>query len=327
MSARQADEANRAAVDWLLRLESAQAGSAGQQAFEHWLNADPEHAHAWQRVNTLLSTPLSALHEAERRSPGQLKVASDSLRSLPSPSRRRAVGGGLALLLGVVTAGVTQRITPLGGLLADQRTATGERRTLTLADGSRLSLDARTVVDILFDGLQRRVLLHQGAVQVDVAKDASRPFIVDSGDGTVRALGTQFMVRKDDGGSLASVQQHSVLLTNRAGRRQTIEAGQVFAFTEQGIDPQTPSWRSRVDWVEGRIDVRDEPLGQLIEALRPYRAGLLRVSPQAAQLRVYGVFALDDSDRTLRSLAETLPVQVNRHGFWLTTVDVRSASA
>ena len=57
MSARQADEANRAAVDWLLRLESAQAGSAGQQAFEHWLNADPEHAHAWQRVNTLLSTP------------------------------------------------------------------------------------------------------------------------------------------------------------------------------------------------------------------------------------------------------------------------------
>ncbi|MQU40696.1 DUF4880 domain-containing protein, partial [Pseudomonas sp. FSL R10-2172] len=42
MSARQADEANRAAVDWLLRLESAQAGSAGQQAFERWLNADPE---------------------------------------------------------------------------------------------------------------------------------------------------------------------------------------------------------------------------------------------------------------------------------------------
>ena len=72
--------------------------------------------------------------------------------------------------------------------------------------------------------------------------------------------------------------------------------------------------------------MRDEPLGQLIEALRPYRAGLLRVSPQAAQLRVYGVFALDDSDRTLRSLAETLPVQVNRHGFWLTTVDVRSAN-
>lgn len=327
MNARQTDAANRAAVDWLLRLESAQAGSSPHQAFERWLSADPEHANAWRRVNTLLSTPMSALQEAERRSPGQLKVASDSLRSLPSPSRRRALGGGLALVLGLVTAGITQRMTPLSGLLADQRTATGERRTLTLADGSRLSLDARTVVDILFDSLQRRVILHEGAVQVEVARDAARPFIVDSGDGTVRALGTQFMVRKDEAGSLASVQQHSVLLTNHAGRRQTIEAGQVFAFTEQRIDPQPPSWRSRVDWVEGRIDVRDEPLGQLIDALRPYRAGLLRISPEAARLRVYGVFALDDSDRTLRTLAETLPVQVTRHGFWLTTVDVRPAHA
>lgn len=325
MSGLQADNANRAAVDWLLRLESIPGGSPQHQAFERWLRADPEHTSAWQRVNTLLSTPMAALQEAERRSPGQLKVASDSLRSLPSPSRRSALGGGLALLLGLTVAGVTNRITPLTGLLADQRTATGERRTLTLADGSRLSLNARTVVDILFDSLQRRVILREGAVQVDVAHDPARPFVIDCGDGTVRALGTRFMVRKDDAGSLASVQQHSVLLTNRVGRQQTIEAGQVYAFTGQDIEMQAPSWRSRIDWIEGRIDVRNEPLGQLIEALRPYRAGLLRVSPEAARLRVYGVFPLDDSERTLLSLAETLPVQVTRHGFWLTTVDVRPA--
>jgi len=323
MRGHDADSANRAAVDWLLRLESAPAGSAPYQAFESWLLAHPEHVDAWQRVNAVLRTPLAALHEAERRSPGQLKVASDSLRALPCPSRRSALGGGLALLLGLGTAGIANRMMPLRELLADQRTATGERRTLILEDGSRLSLDARTAVDIQFDQHQRRVLLREGAVQVDVAHDPRRPFIVDSQDGTLRALGTRFMVRKDDAGSLASVQQHSVLLTNRSGRQQHIEEGQAYAFTERSIDLQTPSWRSRADWVEGRIDMRDEPLGQLIEALRPYRAGFLRISPQAARIRVYGVFPLDDSERTLRSLAETLPVEIATHGFCLTRIDVR----
>lgn len=317
------ERANRAAVDWLLRLESAPPGSAPFQAFDVWLAAHPEHARAWQRVNGLLRHPLAALQDADRRSPGQLKAASETLRAMPSMSRRKALGGGLAMLFGLGTAGVVNRLTPVSEWLADQRTATGERRTLTLSDGSRLSLDARTAVDIRFDRQQRLLVLREGAVQLDVVADPTRPFIVANRDGRINAQGSRFMVRQDTQGSLASVQQQSVLLSNPSGQQQRIEAGQAFAFDPTGINAQTPSWRSRTDWLEGRIDVRNEPLGQLVEALRPYVKGFLRISPEAARIRVYGVFPLDDSTRTLRSIAETLPVQINRQGFWLTRIETR----
>ena len=194
---------------------------------------------------------------------------------------------------------------------------------MILADGSRLHLNARSAVDIRFDAGQRRIVLREGTVQVDVAADPARPFIVESREGRVQALGTRFMVSRNDLGSLVSVQQHSVLLTTAQGRQQRVEAGEAFAFGAQGIERQAPSLRTRVDWLDGCIDVRNEPLGELIELLRPYRSGLLRISPEAARVRVYGVFPLDDSDQVLRSLGETLPIQVTRYGFWLTRIELR----
>ena len=304
MSRTASDQANRAAVDWLLKLESSSQGDAVQQAFAHWLAQSGEHAAAWQRVNAVLSQPLQQLQSSE-----QLQAASRALRSLPSPARRKVLGGGLALLvLGGGAAGLVNRVLPLGQVLAG---------------GSRLHLNARSAVDIRFDAGQRRIVLREGTVQVDVAADPARPFIVESREGRVQALGTRFMVSRNDLGSLVSVQQHSVLLTTAQGRQQRVEAGEAFAFGAQGIERQAPSLRTRVDWLDGCIDVRNEPLGELIELLRPYRSGLLRISPEAARVRVYGVFPLDDSDQVLRSLGETLPIQVTRYGFWLTRIELR----
>ncbi|MFB4248941.1 FecR family protein [Pseudomonas idahonensis] len=319
MSRTASEQANRAAVDWLLKLESSSQGDAVQQAFAHWLAQSGEHAAAWQRVNAVLSQPLQQLQSSE-----QLQAASRALRSLPSPARRKVLGGGLALLvLGGGAAGLVNRVLPLGQVLADLDTATGQRQSMTLADGSRLHLNARSAVDIRFDAGQRRIVLREGTVQIDVAADPARPFIVESREGRVQALGTRFMVSRNDLGSLVSVQQHSVLLTTAQGRQQRVEAGEAFAFGAQGIERQAPSLRTRVDWLDGRIDVRNEPLGELIELLRPYRSGLLRISPEAARVRVYGVFPLDDSDQVLRSLSETLPIQVTRYGFWLTRIELR----
>lgn len=313
------DQANRDAVDWLLKLESSKPGDAVQQAFARWLAQSGEHAAAWQRVNAVLSQPLQQLQSAE-----QVQAASRALRSLPSPGRRKVLGGGLALLvLGGGAAGLVNRVLPLGQVLADLDTATGQRKSMTLADGSRIHLNARSAVDIRFDAGQRRIVLREGTVQVEVAADPARPFIVDSDGGQVQALGTRFMVSRNDLGSLVSVQQHSVLLTTRQGRQQRVEAGEAFAFNGQGIERQAPSLRTRVDWLDGRINVRNEPLGELIELLRPYRSGLLRISPEAARIRVYGVFPLDDSDQVLQSLGETLPIQVTRYGFWLTHIELR----
>ena len=324
MSQVRVDPATRAAVDWMLRLESGQACPSERQVFKAWLAEKPEHMAAWQRVAGVLKNPLADLQSVERRNPGQLHAASKALLASSTVTGKKALQGGLLLaLLGLGAASVVDRVTPLRGLMADQHTATGERKTIQLADGSRLTLNARSAVDIQFSAGQRRVQLRAGELQVDVAADPLRPFVVATAQGQVQALGTRFMVRQGPDESLASVQQHSVQLDTLNGLQRRINAGQAVSFSASQIDPQTSTARSQADWLEGRVELHDEPLSTLVEALRPYQAGVLRISPEAARVRVFGVFSLDDTPQTLSTLAQTLPIKVTRYGPWLTLIDVR----
>jgi len=318
------DATTREAVDWLLRLDAAGDNPALRQAFEAWLRASPQHGAAWHRVGSLLQEPLADLQQVESRSPGQLCAASKALMTPDTVSRRSVLRGSLALVLfGVSGAAILDRTQPLNGLWADRRTATGERKTFELADGSRLSLNARSSVDIQFTAQRRVVHLREGQVFVEVAGDARRPFVITTAQGEVQALGTQFMVSQEAAGSLTSVQLHSVQVTTQGGSQQRVEAGQAAWFSESLVRPAPMSAAARVEWRDGRVDIRDEPLGLLVDALRPYRRGVLRVSPQAAALRVYGVYPLDDAEHTLQSLAQTFPLRIRSFGPWLTLIDVQ----
>lgn len=318
------DATTRDAVDWLLRLEAAGEDLSLHQAFDAWLRASPQHAESWQRVGSLLQQPIADLHRVEAHSPGQLRAASNVLMTPDSVSRRNVLRSGLALMLfGVSGAAVFDRVQPLGGVWADRHTATGERQTFELSDGTRVSLNARSSVDIRFNDQRRVVHLREGQVFVDVATDTRRPFVISTAQGEVQALGTQFMVSQESAGSLTSVQLHSVQVTTLGGSQRRVEAGQAAWFSESAVRPVPLSVSGRVDWRDGRIDIRDEPLGLLIDALRPYRRGVLRVSPQAAALHVYGVYPLDDAERTLQSLAQTFPLRIQHYGPLLTLIDVR----
>lgn len=324
MSKTKVDPITRAAVDWILRLESGHACPSERQVFKAWLAENPEHMAAWQRVAGLLKNPLADVQSVDRRSPGQLQAARKALLETTSPSRKKTLQGSvLLLLLGLGVAGVVDRVTPLAGFMADQHTGTGERKTIELADGSRLTLNARSAIDIEFSAGQRRVRLREGELQVDVAADAKRPFVVATPQGQVKALGTRFMVRQGTDESLASVQQHSVQLDTLGGVQRRIETGQAVSFTTHQIDPQTLTSRSQADWLEGRVELHDEPLSALVDALRPYQTGMLRISPEAARVRVFGVFPLDNTAHTLSALAQTLPIKVTRYGPWLTVIDTR----
>ncbi|MGF6095101.1 FecR family protein [Pseudomonas sp. 18175] len=318
------DATTRDAVDWLLRLEAAGEDPSLHQAFEAWLRASPQHAAAWQRVGSLLQQPIADLQRIEAQSPGQLRAASKALMTPDAVSRRNVLRGGLALMVfGASGAAVLDRIQPLSGVWADRHTATGERQTFELSDGTRLSLNARSSVDIRFTDQRRVVHVREGQVFVDVATDTRRPFVITTAQGEVQALGTQFMVSQEATGSLTSVQLHSVQVTTVGGNQRRVEAGQAAWFSESVVRPVPLSVAGRVDWRDGRIDIRDEPLGMLIDALRPYRRGVLRISPQAAAMHVYGVYPLDDAERTLQSLAQTFPLRIRHYGPWLTLIDVR----
>ena len=324
MSRARVDPITRTAIDWMLRLESGHACPSQRQVFKAWLAENPEHLAAWQRVAGVLKVPIADLKSAERRSSGQLRAARQALLSSPSVTGKGVLKSGLlVVLLGLGAAGLANRATPLMGLMADQHTATGERKTIVLADGSRLTLNARSAVDIEFSAGQRRIHLREGALQVEVAADAQRPFVVSTAQGQVRALGTRFMVRQGADESVTGVQQHSVQLDTVGGQQLRIENGHAASFTANQIDPQVTTARSQADWIDGRVELHDEPLSALVDALRPYQAGLLRISPEAAKVRVYGVFPLDDTPQIFSALAQTLPIKITRYGPLLTVIDVR----
>lgn len=312
------------AVDWLLRLESSQSGDPDWQAFQQWLNAKPSHGVAWQRVNNLFSAPMADLAAVDARAPGQRALASQMLNQ-PLPRRRLLGGSVAALLLGVTGATFGNRVTPLTQMLADLHTPTGERRNATLPDGSRVTLDARSAVDLMFMQDLRRLRLREGALHLTIADQGQRVLQLDNRDARLYSQDGRFLLRQMAESSLLSVLQGRVRIAPLKGDVRWAQSGEVLRFDQHTVRIEAPSLWSRGDWMEGRVDAHDEPLGELIGALRNYHAGWLRISPEAARQRVYGSFMLADLRRTLRALEESLPIRVQNAGGWLVNIDLRNS--
>ena len=229
MSAPALPAAVEAAVDWMVLLSSGEASAADRARFEAWHRTDPRHAAAWDMVTGALDSTFAPLGEgASSRAAGAALLA--------PTSRRRALRNALMLALAAGgLAALVDRQTPLRTLAADLRTGTGERTAAhPLPDGSVVTLNARSAVDLQFDDRVRVLRLREGAVYVRVAADAARPFIVASPDGEVQALGTVFGVARDARGSVACVIEHSVEI-RAAGQRRTLAAGEGARFGADGI--------------------------------------------------------------------------------------------
>ncbi|MDF0731630.1 FecR domain-containing protein [Pseudomonas entomophila] len=313
MSRNVLDPAAEQAIAWMVRLCGGGDDARQQALFQQWLGQDPANAAAWAQ----LQRGLGGHYDVVRRAPGALR---DAL--LQPEMRRRDLVRGLAGL-GLFGGGLwlAARSDGSRALMAELRTGTGERRSLSLRDGSQLILNAGSAVDFDFSAEHRLLRLYQGALVVQVAADPTRPFIVRSAQGDVRALGTRFMVEQLADATRVVVLEHAVRASLPGGAVWDLAQGQAALLYARRIEPLAAGQAYRADWVEGRLSVLDEPLGTVVDALRPYRAGLIRVSPQVRNLRVQGVFPLDDSERTLAALAETLPIRVERYGAWLTLID------
>lgn len=329
------DAATDQAIDWLVRLDSGHASDDDRRAFAHWLRQSPGHAQAWAMVQQRLSAGVEpALVQLRRQGGGTASLGLQALVApIPKAARRRGLlrGGLAALLASTATAWLVHRQTPLTTLAADLRTGTGQRSHHRLPDGSEIELDARSAADIAYSDTRRLVRLREGALLAQVAASAPgqplRPFVVQSAQGTAQALGTRFMVRQAEGSTLVHVLEHSVLLTSLNGRQHQLQEGRSAWIDADGIRTQDTAHLAPAAWADGVIDVRDQPLGEVIDALRPYQAGIIRISPEAARLRIFGVFQLARPDQVLQDLVDTHPVSVRRWGDWLTVIDVRDRSA
>ncbi|WP_460146463.1 FecR domain-containing protein [Pseudomonas sp. S2_A02] len=322
MSKLRLDPVSEQAIDWMVRLRAGTPDAALQERFNAWLAMDPAHAQAWAILQERLGGSFNTVRALDRRVPGQAGEARQLLLQ-PHGSRRDAlrVIAGLGLLGGGLWLGAR---SPLGdSLLADLHTGTGERQHFNLADGSRLSLNADSAVDLYFDDKQRLVVLRHGELVIQVAADPQRPLRVRTAQGEVRALGTRFLVAKEQDASRVVVLQHSVEARLFNGTTLDLQEGQSALLYDRQIIRITGDQSHRSDWLSGRLNVLDDPLHQVVDALRPYSRGFVRVAPEVRNLRVQGVFPLNDPDRAFTALAETLPIRVDRYSPWVTLIRAR----
>lgn len=319
MSQRSIDPAGEQAIDWMVRLSAGNPGEKLQHEFNQWLGSDPAHAQAWNRLQERLGGACRTVRTLDRRVPGQAGEARQLLLQ-GNRSRRDLLRSfaAVGLLGGGLWLGARSQLGET--LLADLRTAKGERRHFTLADGSRLSLNANSAVDLQFDAQQRLLILHQGELVIQVAPDPQRPLRVRTAEGEVRALGTRFLVSQQAETTRVVVLEHAVRARLHNGAEQDIQEGQAALLHTQRIEALGNSELHRADWLSGRLNVLDDSLQAVVDALRPYYRGFVRVDPAVRALRVQGVFPLDEPQRAFVALAETLPVRVDHYSPWLTMI-------
>ncbi|UVM57953.1 FecR domain-containing protein [Pseudomonas sp. B21-012] len=300
------------AVDWYVRLHESTVSEATRSQWQAWLAADPQHAAAWKRIEQL----------QQRLTQAPSALASSTLER--ARHGRRATLKTFALLLGAGALGWQgYQASPWR---ADYATRVGQRRSLSLADGSRLVLDTDTRVDVRFDQQQRLIILRQGEILVETAKDA-RPLSVQSDQGRILALGTRFTVRQGDGVTRVSVEAHAVEVRPRLATAQAmrVDAGHTLSFAADRVGPVQRAPAQASAWTRGLLVAIDWRLQDLLAELSRYRHGYLGCAADVADLRLSGTFLLDDSEAVLANLEASLPVQLRRVTRYWVRVESRTA--
>ena len=300
------------ATRWYVLLRSGQATAGDWKRYEQWRAADPRHDALCRQLETRLG--VFQVPQAQGVSGKVLQQA------LEAPSSRRHVLQ-VALAGAGVAVGAAFLAKPMGltELTADIRTGTGERRTVTLDDGTELLLNAQSAADIQFTPQRRLVRLREGELLAKVASDRLRPFLIQTEQTRLCAYGNRFLVREREGQGQIVALNGAVEIDNGHGERLQLAAGHEVHYDRSGFGPIEISSSGATAWVDGFLQVRDRPLAEVIEALRPYHNGVLRLDPAVAELRVSGLYRLDNPQQILDTLARTLPIHITRRtGLWVT---------
>ncbi len=308
------DELIDSATRWYVLLRSGQATAGDWQRYEQWRAADPRHDALCRQLESRLG--MFQVPQAQGVSG---KVVQQALEA--SSSRRHVLQ--VALAGAGVAVGAALLAKPLGvpltELSADIRTGTGERRAVTLDDGSELLLNAQSAADIQFDPQRRLIRLREGELLAKVASDRIRPFLIQTDQTRLRAYGNRFLVREREGMGQVVALNGAVEIEGQNGERLQLAAGHEVHYDRAGFGPVQASSSGATAWVDGFLQVRDRPLAEVIDALRPYHNGVLRLDPAVAGLRVSGLYRLDNPQQILDTLARTLPIHITRRtGLWVT---------
>ena len=299
------DPIHHEALEWLVRMKDDKASAQDRHAFAAWIAESPAHAAAFERASQLWDRFDIVRPEYDR------------MRAAGKLGRRALMFGGLAVL----AAGGGGYVLTQPDLFADYTTDIAERRMLELADGSVVELGSYSALSVRYTDSERRVVLHRGEGFFEVAPDRGRPFIVEAGLGSTRALGTAFDIKLADDLVTVSVTEHAVSVALAEGG-VTVDEGWQVSYGAAGIGSPQAADRERVAaWRNDRIVFEDVPLRRVLRELERYRRGrILLVDDSIGEIPVTAIFETRQAEQALRTIAETLPIRVLDAGGFVAVV-------
>lgn len=292
-------------------------------ALAQWLDASPEHAQAynavratWERLGALQDDPEMQALKAQVQARVEARQREQRSRNHSGPWRVVALAACLAV---ITVAGVMgwYWLQPLVPPTATFATAVGEQHSVTLEDGSAITLNTGTRLVVRIGNDTRQLALQQGEALFEVQPDKARAFVVQAGGGTVTALGTRFQVRHHGAGSTVTLLEGRVEVRNAQGRAVVLQPAEQARFSDADTDIAV----QRVDpdavtaWTRGWLIFRKEPLAQVLDEVNLYAKHKLRLGdPALAALPISGNFRIGDSAAMANALAALLPVEVEDTG-------------
>lgn len=322
------------AAEWFVRLRDRDLSAADRRKYVRWLKHSPSHISEFlrlcqiygrvKRANLPVRLPegLSNVIELLPRESADVAPVQES-RFERRPLRLAAVACGLVLAAAV---GVVTRIALFGSTI---ETEPGEWRRFTLADGSVVRAGPRTLLRYDFDDQHRSIELESGEALFEVAKDPSRPFLVDAGPVVALAVGTQFGVERIEDTVKVTVLEGQVAVARGTQLKQLQKAvdakiSVALAANEQvsisEATPTAPLRKDKVDasralaWTRGlKVSARGSA-GELIREFNRRNRVQILIDPRIENWHVYGEFDATDPDGLADLMARNSTIAVVREG-------------
>jgi transmembrane sensor len=297
------------AATWVARQCARGLGDAERAALQAWLAADRRHHGAYARA--------LAIHNAISVATAPLAIPAQPTAAPQFNAARRSLlrYGGLAACLAASVGA--------GGFYALQRqavltTAKGEFRKVPLADTSIAEINSGSRIEVRFTDRQRQVNLRRGEAWFEVAKDKTKPFIVESGNARIRAVGTAFAVRRYANGTEVLVTEGTVQVWNQqaTGRRQLLTVGER-AFLADGITVtrQPNEVRRKLAWREGKLILKNQTLDEAVIDFNRYSAKTIVIRDAAlGPRRLFGQYQLDAPELFARDVSTVLDAPLHITG-------------
>lgn len=319
------------ASHWWVVLNSETASAADRREFGDWVSRSPERIAAFLHTERLMralrrndirwpDTPADVLiREAKAMSPvvsishpnfaphlkAERAIFDKAAQGAGALFRKRAGFGIAASALVVIAAGWYFFTGP-----QRYQTALGEQRSVVLNDGSLITLNTASKIEVDLDKERRVIRLVEGEALFRAAHDKTRPFEVIAGTTTVRAVGTQFNVDRRAASTTVTVLEGKVLVDEipvAAAERVVVKAAKVSA--PEHLASVAPA----IAWTQRRLVFERRPLGEVVEEFNRYNHQLIVIdSPELREQEVTGVFEANDPDSFATFLSKIPGVEVRK---------------